>query len=164
MPAAAETSSKVPTARVVEQLVVLHACDEKVRMAVVVVVADGRTCRVPDAGDAGALRHIREVKVAVVVVQAVPVGRRLLGERWEGGAVGEEDVRPTVAVVVEHGEPARHRLDHVLVGRAVLLQDEVESRFVRDVLELDGASGWCVRGFKRGDAQAAPDRHGGERA
>jgi hypothetical protein len=39
-------------------------------------------------------------------------------------AVGEEDVGQTVAVVIEHGHPSGHRLDHVLLGSGVLIEDE----------------------------------------
>jgi len=93
-------------------------------VSVVVEVAGGRASRVPDAPDAGLLGDIAEVKVAVVVVEPIPVGRRLLAQGRERRAVREEDVGPAVAVVIEHGESAGHRFDHVLVGGRMLLEHE----------------------------------------
>jgi hypothetical protein len=60
--------------------VVVHAGDEQVGVAVVVVVARGHAHVVAGSGDRGPLGDVRERAVAVVVIEAVPVPAVALGQ------------------------------------------------------------------------------------
>ena len=111
-------------AAVAQQLVARDAGDEEIDVAVVVVVGGRRTHRVADAAHAGRRGHVGELHAAVVAIEPVGVGVAALGERGHLGAVGEEDVGPAVAVVVEDGHAARDALGVVLVGGRRMPVDE----------------------------------------
>ena len=104
----------------------------------------------PAVDKPGRGRHVGEAAVAVLAIQAVPVGRipaREIGGQLHGivqlAAVYQKDVQQPVVVVVEQGHPAAHRLDHILLrGRRVAVS-EIESR------GLDNSS----RALRRADAR-----------
>ena len=125
-------------AHVAEQMVALHARDKQVDTAIIVEIAGGRPGRVALRLDPRPLGHIGERQAAVVVKEAIPVPGVLLAQGRDGCAVGEVDVRQAVAVVIEHGDAARHRLHHVLLGCRVLVEREGQPGLGRDILEADG--------------------------
>ena len=102
--------------------VAIHSRDKKIGMPVVVVIARRRAHRVALPGDAGAFRNIGEMEVAVVAVQPIPEFRGLFLERRNVGAVGEVDVRQTIAVVIEHGNSAGHGFDHEFFRRGAVFE------------------------------------------
>ncbi len=90
--------------------------EEEILEAVVVVVSDANALRPSDVDQAGLDGDVSERAVAVVLVEAVGgVGRSVL----EAPATQDEDVHPSVVVVVEEGAAGRHGLDDV--GEAVRL-------------------------------------------
>ena len=93
--------------------VALHAGDEDIGEAVVVEVADGDRHRIAFAGQPGLGGDVGKRQVAVVAKQAVVEFRAGLAETGNGRAVGEEDVRAAVVVVVEN---ARRRRPSVRSG------------------------------------------------
>src|SRR6185503_715057 len=108
-----------------------------VLVAVVVVVAGARALTPAALCEPGLRGDIFERAVTPVPVEMI---RRLLpfGKAFERGAVDEEDVGPSVRVVVEHGGAAAGRLEQVLVR---LLPAEYrrhrQTGFARDVLERE---------------------------
>ena len=119
----------------------VQAGDEQIRMAVIVVVRDRNAHVVAGAGQAGGVGHVGKDAIAVVAEQAVAVLRRVFLQRGDVGAVGEEDVRTSVAVVVEDGDSAGHGFGSVPGGGFVVLEAKWES------LEFEGMGlGECQRG------------------
>ena len=113
-------------AEVVEEEVAVEGRHVDVVTAVVVVVRHGGPHAVEDPLETGLAGDVAEPGPAVRVVALVAVereggllGRRSLVPRPEG-ARDEEEVGPGVAVVVEHGRPAAHRLGHPLLAAAPL--------------------------------------------
>ena len=107
--------------------------------AVVVVVADGSAHRKAGRGDSGLVGDIGEGTVVIVVVERA-AGGLFLQRHGHCRGVGEIDVRPAVAVVVEHEHTAAHRLDNVVVGSSRRMAETNASPF-GDVFELrDGTS------------------------
>ena len=113
-----------PVAAVVVQDVAVHARDVEVRPAVVVVVGGRGAHRVALAPHPRPLGHVAEPAPALVVVEPVPEARVVLHQLGDPGAVGEEDVQPAVAVEVEHGHAAQHRVDDRLVRGGGVVEDE----------------------------------------
>jgi hypothetical protein len=101
----------------VQELIPSDARNKEIDAPVVVVVAGRCAHGVPDAGDAGRLGDVREAQAAVVAEETVGVGASRLLERRHLRAVGEKDVWPAVAVVVEDGQAARHAVDIELARR-----------------------------------------------
>ena len=97
-----------------------HARHEQVLMAIVVEVPGGDADRVAFACYSGPGRHVGEGAVSIIPEQPVVIRNIRLGERWYRRAVHYVDVRPAVAIVVEDGNAAGHRLDQMLFpGRGV---------------------------------------------
>ena len=86
--------------------VALHAGDENIGESVVVEVAGGHRYRISFACESRLRRDVGERHVAVVSKQPVEEFRARFAERGNGRAVGEEDVRAAIVVVVEHGNAA----------------------------------------------------------
>ena len=123
---------------VVEELVVIDAGDVEVDESVVVVVSGGDAHGVAEAGEAGLRGDVGEGSVAVVVEEAVVEGGIGFVERWDLGAVGEEEVEQTVVVVVEGGDSAGHGFDGVAVRAGAAVEGEGDFRLLDDVVEGDG--------------------------
>jgi len=123
---------------VVVEPVAVHAGDENVLEAVVVVVADGDSVVEAGAGEARAFGDVFEVAVAVVLEEAVGVFRGGLLQRSDVGAVGEEDVEMAVVVVVEDGHAAGHGLRRVALGGLGAIEPEVDG----PVDEMDRRGGF----------------------
>ena len=122
------------------------AGDVDIFEAVVVVVADRHAHAVVvlrHSGEAGLFRDIGERAVGVLVIEPVPeLAVGLVGQFAirhgivDLGAVGEEDVQPSVVVVVEQSDAASHGLDQILVRGGGVFVLEVDPGGLGDVGEL----------------------------
>jgi len=139
-------------ALVVVEPVAVHAGDEDVLEAVVVVVADGDAVVEAGAGEACAFGDVFEVAVAVILEKAVGVFRGGLLQRPDVGAVGEEDVGMAVVVVVEDGHASGHGLRRVALGGLGAIEAEVDGA----VGEVDGR--WGVLARESGPERAEQGR------
>ena len=118
-----------PVAPVAEQGVRPPSGDEQVGVAVVVEVADRHAVAIP-AGQGGQARGAGDVaEMAVPEVAEQPV---LVGEprrRWrEDAPLDRVDVEPAVAVEVEQGDAAAHRLGELTGGRPAVVVGEDQAR------------------------------------
>ena len=97
------------------QVVLAIVGHEQIDVAVVVVVARARALAPAARRETCARRHVFEGAIALVAIQVI---RRLLSLRktFEHRAVDEEDVEPSVFVIVEHGRAAAGGFEQVLVG------------------------------------------------
>ena len=101
---------KGAVAVVVIKSVAIDPGHEDVVVAVVIVVTDGNADIEAGAFQSDLFRHVGKGTVAIVVEEAVPIFGRIFGERVDRGTVDEKDVWPAVAVVIEDGNAASHRL------------------------------------------------------
>ena len=76
------------------------------------------------ASQTGGFRHVAERSIAIVVVEAIPISRvgfiRQLTCRHrvlECSAIDEEQIEPTVSVVIEHSDAPAHGLQQIFLGR-----------------------------------------------
>ena len=105
--------------------------------AVVVVVADCHAHAVVvlwHSGEAGLFRHIGKRAIGVLMIEPVPelavglVGQFAVRHRIvDLSAVGEEDVQPSVVVVIEQRDAAAHGLHQVLIRGGGVFVLEVDS-------------------------------------
>src|SRR5215469_13489690 len=95
---------------VVIESVAVDACNKYVLVAVVVVIADRYAHIKSSSFQSGFFRHVGESAVAVVAKQMVPVFGRAFLQSVDVGAIGKEDVRITITVVVKDGDSASHGL------------------------------------------------------
>jgi hypothetical protein len=121
-----------------------EARDEEIWPAVVVVVANGRAHSPARIADASFIGDVGKSSIVVVVVE-----RAFCTGAGEGhidvGGIGEEDVRPAVAVVVDESDAAAHGLDDVsLIGRREM--NKVNSGGGGDVFQLKRCAGHCEQG------------------
>ncbi len=123
-------------------------------MAIVVVVGDRNAHVVAGAGQASRIGHIGKCALAVIAEQAVAVLGRVFLQGGDIGAVGEEDVRTPVAVVVEDGHSAGHGFGSVLGRCFVVLQ----TKWNLEEFEADGAGGGgCVEENSARGSTAKPN-------
>lgn len=91
------------------------------------------------------LGHVGESPPAVIAVQRV--GRRAVGfrpaQRRPVEEVEEVDVFVAVAVVIDHGQAIRHRLDDVLLAGTAVVVDEGDARLSGHLDKLD-RSRWTL--------------------
>src|ERR1035438_3836206 len=114
---------KRPVAIVVIKRVSARAADEKVLVAVVVIVSDGHPEVVVEVGtkEPGFPCYIFESSVAFVAEQAVIVRGIHLLQLWQFGTVGEEDIHFAVLIVVEDRDAAAHGLNEILPASEVVV-------------------------------------------
>src|SRR5579872_6262104 len=105
---------KGAVAVIVVQHVLAPVGDEQVFEAVIIVVADTHAAGPAGTQQTGLLRYIGERPIAIVLVQAVG---RALRRFAEARPRQDEDVEPTVVVVVEEGATAAHGLQDVVLVR-----------------------------------------------
>ena len=110
--------------------------DVQIVEAIVVVVARADALSPAGGAQAGFVGHVGEGAVVIVVKEMIG-GSRRSGLRTERGAVHDEDVGPTIVVVVEDGDAAAGGLDDVLLGVLVTGNDfELQAGFFGEVLEI----------------------------
>src|SRR4030081_2571525 len=128
---------------VVIQAVLPVRGDVEVFPAVVVVIAHADALTPARGGQTGLDGYITEGSIVVVAVKMV--GRSFaFGESFESCSVNEEDVRPSVVVVIEDGHARAGRLDNVFFGcESAENVSKRQSRFFGDVDEIDfGLRSW----------------------
>src|SRR5579862_8426589 len=129
--------------------------DEKVVVAVVIVVADAN--RIGPAGmhQARIPGHVGKGAVPVVLVQAI-AWLFALFEAFQARAVGQEDVQPPVVVVVVEGNAASIRFHDVLNGAdASVYRRFLEPGGLRDIDKGDRIAP-ARRGYRRGQKREGP--------
>src|ERR1043165_5979796 len=122
-----------------------QAGDVEVYEAVAVEVSGRRAHRVAFAAQSRALGHVLEGAVRLLMIETIPearlgfVGPRAFRHRvLKSRAGGEEEVEPTVVVVVEECDPSAHRLRQVLLRGGRGRVAEVDAGLRGDVCEADG--------------------------
>src|SRR5581483_5816599 len=112
--------------------------------------------------DTGFFRDIGESAVGVLTVEPVP-------ELWIGfvgqlairhgivdfGAIGKEDVQPSVVVVIKKSDTSSHRLDQVLITGCRVLLLKLDFSGFGDVSELHLLH-WLPRQFRRCNSLTSP--------
>ena len=127
------------------QHVVRKTREVNVRIAVVVVIADGNPHAINAAVRyAGGLRHIRKRSVGILAVERIPA-RLAIHRELVASALHQKNIQPAVLVVIEKRAPAAHCLDQILVRRCAVDVLPVDSEAFRHVREDD--SGQCGRLF-----------------
>jgi len=110
---------------VVESIAV-NAGDKQIGKAVVIVVAHGYSHVEAGSQQPGLRGHVREDSIAVVAIEAVVILRRGFFQSRKVGAIGEEDVGPAIAVIVEDRNAPGHGLGHVSGGAFIHFQAKGE--------------------------------------
>ena len=121
---------------VVVKKVVLPVCgDEKIVVAVVVVVPDRHAHPKHLHVQSRPVRYVRERAVMIVVIE---LGRRVfLNVAGPVHAVHKKNVRPAVVVVVNKGHSRPHCFGEKFLPESAVVVDKAESRLLRDIPELN---------------------------
>jgi hypothetical protein len=125
---------KGAVAVVMIKLVAMHAADENILIAVVIVIADGNPVRKTGAREPGFFRDVPKIALAVVFKKPVEVFGRGLLQGANVGAVGEVDVQVAVVVVIEYGHAPGHGFGSVALRCLATVQAEVDGL----IYEVDG--------------------------
>ena len=126
-------------AQIVVEDVSVHAGDENVRVAVIVEVRDGNGHGIAASRQSGAVGHIGEMTIAVVLEQSVVKLRLAFVQGRRGGAVGEEDVHAPVAIEVERSHAAGHQLDLMESSARAVIQSELQTGLFELYLRTESA-------------------------
>src|SRR5262245_49891914 len=137
-------------------MIAADASDEKVDAAVVIVIGGGCAHAEAFAAKPGGFGDIFEDALTPIPVQAIPPRRVRLRKARLSGAVGEEDVDPSVAVIVEGRDPARHGLDLVLLRSRAIAQNGIDAAARAYVLKGDGRGVGIQRTGEDEDREAWP--------
>ena len=131
-----------------EQAILAEVSAENIVEAIIVVVTDADSVRPPDSCEPCLLGDVRERAVAIVFVQTICC----LGWRaFEPRSGKQEDVHPSIVVVVNKGATATIRLDDVLLLVYPAVDDgSMQTGFFCHVSELRvegtaGGSRLCLR-------------------
>src|ERR1700728_380655 len=135
--------------------VAVHAGDKDVRAAIVVVIAHGYADVVARSGESRRIGHVGEGSIAVIPEKPIAILRIVLLQGCDVGAIGKENVRFTVAVVIEHCDSAGHAFGRIFSGRLIIFQDE--GNFLQFAANGAGRGGG-VEQKKRCGHQAQNDR------
>ena len=122
-----------------KELIPGYIGEEDVCPPVVIVVPDGDAHAISLAFHTSALCNIGEGSVAVIVVQTVPILRRLFLQRWDSGPIDKVNVQIPVIVIVEKRYPGKHGLGQILVRRRGVVGHEVDACALRYLLKNNGA-------------------------
>src|SRR5206468_12409292 len=124
-------------AAIVVETILAEVADQEIVVAVAVVVADACALSPAARAEPGPGRHVLERSVAFVAIETI--GWRLV--RWksfERRAVDEEQIEPSVVVVIDERDAGPRRLEQVLVSRRSAEHgDVVEAGFAGDVDERE---------------------------
>ena len=129
---------KTAIAQIAIEHVAIKARDEEIDIAIIVEVTCGGTHGITFARKARLGCDIGKFPVAIVPKEAVLELGRILLERGQGSAVGEEEIRSAIAVVIKNCDPARHGFDHVLLRCGAVLQNKSRSRWRGTEADLGG--------------------------
>ena len=128
--------TEMSVTQVAEEMIVAESGYIDVVLPIIVVVANGAAHPVHLALQPSLFGDIGESSVVIVVVErrigcAVAVARPI-------HRVHEEDVLPTVIVIVNETHSAAHRLRKVLLSECSAIPLELNPSFGRDIGEMDG--------------------------
>ena len=127
-------------AGVVEEAALADAGDEDVGETVVVVVGDGHAHAVQFEVEAGGFGDVSEGAVAIVAVELEGGALALVAGPVHG--VDEENVGPTVGVVIEEGAAGAESFGEELAAVGAAVVAEINARLGGDIGELKS---WRVR-------------------
>ncbi len=127
---------------IAEQTVVPVVRDVEIVPTIVVVIADAHSLPPPSRFQSRHFRHVGKRAVVIVVVKMI---RRRVSSSWtiESGPVNQENIRPTVVVVVENRNARAGGLDNVFL--CFLPAEDVQRKqpgFLCLVGKVDNASGF----------------------
>ena len=119
---------------VVEEMALADSRDEDVVEPVVVIIADGNTESEERNAKARFARHIRESAIVVVVVE-LERSRTGFGVSRPILAVDEQNVRPTVIVVIDERATWTHGFRQPFLPKGSVVVSEVDASLRGDVAE-----------------------------
>src|SRR5260221_9151158 len=110
--------------------------DVEIFPTIIIVVSDANALTPPRGNKTGLHGDIRESSIMIVVIQVV--GGSMIGwESFQRGAVHNENIWPSVVVVIKNGHARSGRLDDVFLGFDSAKHIHCcKSRFFRDVHEI----------------------------
>src|SRR6266849_3363821 len=89
--------------------------DVEVYPTIIIIVSDANALTPSRGNKSGLHGDIRESPIMIVVIQVV--GGGLIGwESFQRGAVHNENIRPSVVVIIKDGHPRSGCLDDVFLG------------------------------------------------
>ena len=120
---------------VVKKVALAVGGDEKIVVAVVVVVADGHSHSKHLDVESRFVRYVGERAVVIVVIE---LGRRvLLNVAGPVHAIHEKNVRPAVVVIVNEGHTGSHGFGKKFLSEGGIVVHEMDPGGLRDVPELN---------------------------
>src|SRR5262249_44034064 len=129
------SESSIPI--VVKQPALAIRRDEQIVVPIVVVIADGNADAVHLQIEARFVRHIGERSVVIVVIE---LWRRMLRDVARPvHSVDEENIRPSVVVVIDESHARSNRLRQKLFSKRAIVVCETNSSFRRDIYELNAS-------------------------
>src|SRR5713101_7455517 len=89
--------------------------DVEVEPTIIIVVSDANALTPSRGNKSGLHGDIRESRIMIVVIQVV--GGGLIGwESFQSGAVHNENIRPSIVVIIKDSHARSGRLDDVFLG------------------------------------------------
>src|SRR5258708_11828351 len=143
-------------AAIVIQNIAPHSDDEQVGVTIVIVVRRRDAHAVTFALDACFFGDVFKRAVSAIAVETIPVRWIALAKIGLVGAVGEEDVQPSVPIVVEQGNATRHRFNQMPLRGLRIVEDEANSSARGHILENDGIAAGGNKKKKGGDLSGSP--------
>ncbi len=89
--------------------------DVEIFPSVVIVVSDTNSLAPSRRDESRLLSHIGESSIMIVMIQMVR-GSLIGGEALQRCAIHDEDVGPSVVVIIENGDAGSGRLDDIFLG------------------------------------------------
>ncbi len=118
---------------------------QQVRESVVVVVAGAAALRPAGSREARAQGHITESSVAVVMVEMAD-GSLTFWKSRDTRAVGQKNVRPAIAVVIEDNRAVPCGFnDEFFVFITAINIEGVQAGLAGDIFKVDGGRLYCLR-------------------
>src|SRR5437764_1205451 len=109
---------------VVKECISMHAGDEDIRKAIIVIISDSDADVISCSGKSGGLSYVGERRIAIVPEEAIAIFGRVLSECGDVRTVGKEDVRVPIAVVIQNGDSTAHRFWCITGTSLVILKNE----------------------------------------
>src|SRR6185369_9098612 len=122
---------------VVIEKIAVEAGDVKIRMAVVVVIRSRRTHTVALSTHPRAIRHVHECSIVIIAIEPIGKLALVLHQVRKMSAVGEENVEVSVTIIVQQRHTARDPVNHRLVGKSAIVENEIDSGSRLPVFELN---------------------------
>ena len=121
--------------------------DVQIFEAVIVVIADAHALSPASVSQAGFFGDVGECAVVIVAIEVA--GRHLAGrQRFQLGAVHDENIRPAVVVVIKNGDARSRRFNDVFFCVFAAKNYRCnEPGLLRDIGEMHDRLGVCILGF-----------------